>query len=341
MKFPELASIILPVYNVELFLEECLNSILTQNYGNIEIIAINDGSKDRSLEILETFATNDSRIKIINQDNKGLSGARNTGLSNAKGAYIFFIDSDDIVEPNLVERCVLALKTDSTDLVLFNHADFFPETGKKTIDRVKMIDAGSYDIHNFMDISKKLKTDAWLPVCFYAYKKSFLELHKLRFYVGILHEDIDFTIRSLVYSKKISVLSDLLYLYRRRIGSITTDATKIEKSLTDHLKIVNSLFSFAKTIHDKNKKLFLNNFLSTRYLYVINKCFEADNLFSAKLYKEIIASARRQRQVCKHLPKDFYQEHIETKAQRNKRVLIENIIKWPRRIYKYQIKSRL
>ena len=96
-------SIILPVYNCETYLNRCLDSLLNQTFENIEIIAINDGSTDRSLEILDIYAKNDNRIKVINKKNTGVSDTRNIGLDESKGDYIVFVDSDDWIELNMIE----------------------------------------------------------------------------------------------------------------------------------------------------------------------------------------------------------------------------------------------
>ena len=96
-------SIIIPCYNVEKFVQKCANSILVQKGFDCEFIFVNDGSKDNTLHILEYLAIKDNRIKVINQENQGLSGARNTGIENAKGDYMMFVDADDGLEPNAFE----------------------------------------------------------------------------------------------------------------------------------------------------------------------------------------------------------------------------------------------
>ena len=101
-----LLSVIIPVYNVEPYLEQCLDSVINQTYKNLEIICINDGSTDNSLKILEKYQKKDNRIKLINQKNKGLSEARNAGLDVAKGEYIAFVDSDDYLELNAYEEAM-------------------------------------------------------------------------------------------------------------------------------------------------------------------------------------------------------------------------------------------
>ena len=96
-------SVVIPCYNVEKFVQKCANSILVQKGFDCELILVNDGSKDNTLHVLENLAIKDNRIKVINQENKGLSGARNTGIENAKGEYIMFVDADDWLEPNAFE----------------------------------------------------------------------------------------------------------------------------------------------------------------------------------------------------------------------------------------------
>ncbi|MBQ9920107.1 MAG: glycosyltransferase family 2 protein, partial [Clostridia bacterium] len=109
MELNKKVSIIVPVYNVAEYLEDCLNSLVNQSYENIEIISINDGSKDNSLEILKTFAEKDLRIKVFDNENHGVSYTRNFGIKNCTGDYIAFVDSDDIVAKNYIEVLVNSL----------------------------------------------------------------------------------------------------------------------------------------------------------------------------------------------------------------------------------------
>ncbi|MGL4672445.1 glycosyltransferase family 2 protein, partial [Cetobacterium sp.] len=118
----DLITIIVPVYNVENYLEESIRSIINQTYLNIEILAINDGSLDNSLRILEKLSTQDKRIKIISQKNKGLSGARNTGIKYSKGKYLLFLDSDDIFSTNtIIQDLYNIIKKDDSDIVIFKY----------------------------------------------------------------------------------------------------------------------------------------------------------------------------------------------------------------------------
>ena len=121
-----LVSVLIPVYNVEKYLSRCLESILKQTLTQIEIICVNDGSTDGSLEILEKYQKEDSRIIIINKENGGLPSARNAGLDRAKGKYVGFVDSDDFVEPNMFEKLYRTAEDEKSEIVICG-ANVFPE----------------------------------------------------------------------------------------------------------------------------------------------------------------------------------------------------------------------
>ena len=116
-------SIIIPCYNVEKFVQKCASSILVQKGFDCELIFVNDGSKDNTLHVLENLVVKDNRIKVINQENQGLSGARNTGIENAKGDYIMFIDADDWLKPNAFE--LISDKFNQEDLFCFSYNRVF------------------------------------------------------------------------------------------------------------------------------------------------------------------------------------------------------------------------
>lgn len=123
----ELVSVVLPIYNVEKYLDRCINSIVSQTYYNLEIILVDDGSPDNCPLICDEWAKKDSRIKVIHKVNEGLGMARNTGIDNATGEYICFFDSDDYIEPDTIEVCVTAANENNAELVVFGHDDVTPE----------------------------------------------------------------------------------------------------------------------------------------------------------------------------------------------------------------------
>ena len=116
----EQISVIIPVYNVEQYLERCLDSVIAQTYKQLEIICINDGSKDNSLAICQAYQKRDERIRIIDQENKGLAAVRNVGIREAKSDYIYFIDSDDFIDVDYIEKLYVALKTNEADICVSN-----------------------------------------------------------------------------------------------------------------------------------------------------------------------------------------------------------------------------
>jgi len=123
----ELVSIVVPIYNVDKYLNRCINSIVSQTYCNLEIILINDGSQDNCPLICDEWAEKDSRIIVIHKENEGLGKARNTGIDCASGTYICFFDSDDYIEPDTIEACVKAARENNADLVVFAHDDVTPD----------------------------------------------------------------------------------------------------------------------------------------------------------------------------------------------------------------------
>lgn len=116
----EKISVIIPVYNVEKYLEKCLLSVLAQTYTNLEILCINDGSKDHSLQICEQFQKKDSRIRIINQENRGLAAVRNVGIQEASCDYLAFVDSDDYIDSDFIEKLYTSLKANDADISVAN-----------------------------------------------------------------------------------------------------------------------------------------------------------------------------------------------------------------------------
>lgn len=128
-----LISIIVPVFNIAEYLNKCLISLINQSYNRIEIICVNDGSSDNSLDILEKFSKRDSRIKIISQKNQGLSAARNTGISNAQGEYMVFVDGDDWADVNMCEIAYKTAKKTKADIVMWSYIKEYPNVAKEQL----------------------------------------------------------------------------------------------------------------------------------------------------------------------------------------------------------------
>lgn len=214
--FECLLSVIIPVYNVEPYLEQCLDSVINQTYKNIEIICINDGSTDNSLKILEKYKTKDSRIKIISQKNKGLSEARNAGIKIAKGKYIGFIDPDDFIEPTMYEKLITPMIKDPSIDFSFTNFKYVSEKGVYEGRSIPM-DVGVPGKNKVsLSLSELYQIVVWNKV----YKRSIIQTNKIYFPAGLYHEDLSFTPSYLVNSQYAYNIPERLYYYRLRRNSI-------------------------------------------------------------------------------------------------------------------------
>lgn len=202
-------SIVIPVYNAAKFLHRCLNSVLSQDYKNIEIICVNDGSTDNSLQILEEFSDKDKRIKVISQPNAGAAAARNRGIKEAKGEYISFVDADDYLSQGLYSHFIKVLKSGNIDIFMFN--GIVGEGGKFFTERNFY-----YPINEDMFIDYKAFYGIFYGnsgVCNKIFKRKFLQDNKLKFLEGNSYEDIDFWFRSLILAQKVKVSFECWYNY--------------------------------------------------------------------------------------------------------------------------------
>lgn len=224
-------SIIIPVFNVEPYLRECLDSVLHQSCGNWEAVCVNDGSTDGSASILEEYAALDNRIRIINQPNGGLSAARNTGLQKASGEYILFLDSDDWLETRALEIIKKELSP-SLDMLCFGGWQ-----GDKSETPIAEGPMKGWDYYNRHALEHR--EFPFVCVVLRCYRRQFLIDNHLDFKEGILHEDNHFTPRVCLKSKSAKVIPEQLYHYRVRPGSIMT--TRSLHSREDIIRIANEL----------------------------------------------------------------------------------------------------
>ena len=191
-------SVIIPVYNAEKYLTKCLNSIVNQTYTNLEIILVNDGSKDSSLNICYEYKKKDDRIKVINNDNHGASYSRNCGISISTGEYIMFIDADDYIENNFIERLITCNEYETYDLFISCYTDFYD---KNIFKEKKLIDENilTFDLKkDYLNIVKYLRTP-WGKI----YKLNIIKENNIKFPEDyITAEDQIFNFRYLKYIKK-------------------------------------------------------------------------------------------------------------------------------------------
>lgn len=221
-----LVSILIAAYNEEKYIQRCVESVLNQTYTNLEIIIVNDGSEDSTYEICNRLSQKDSRIKLINQENRGISMARKCGLENSTGDYIQFVDSDDWCEPGRTQLMLNALEQDDTDIVFssaYRHRDDgiaiisnLPiKEGVYTVDEIKKI----YVEPLFGDFkADSLITTGYVWCCMYRRNV----LSGLQFYPALtLHEDEIINLQALSNAKNISVIKDVIYNYNRRLNTLS------------------------------------------------------------------------------------------------------------------------
>lgn len=231
MKKTPLVSIIMPVYNVDAFLEEAVKSMVEQSYPEWELILVDDGSQDNSPHLCDEFASKDTRIRVIHQGNQGLSGARNTGIRQAQGKYIVFIDSDDYLAKEMLKETVELAEEQRLDCVLYEGISFYEDSSlavpwghrEKRTSYEGRLDAK--EAFREMLLNKDYHPSA----CAYLLKTEVLKKTPLFFYPGILHEDELFTVQMLFQCDKIGI-SYVPYYHRRvRENSIITNPKNTAK----------------------------------------------------------------------------------------------------------------
>ena len=274
-------SVIVPVYNVEEYLEECLNSIQHQTYTDIEVILVNDGSRDGSKEICERYCRLDSRFHLINQENKGLSGARNRGMTESKGEFITFVDSDDVVSAKYLEN-LYAYMTEEIDLIECEYRVTRSVFDKlKELENSKIVFEGNSEEAVIKSCNYGL---TYSPVC-KLYRRKLLE--DFPFITGIIYEDVYHGVGILKFIRKMVKIDYVGYYYREYSGS-TIRREFSEKNLdifTSSDKLVELFVSDEKLIPYIGK--FLVQMVTTHHKDFIEKNNPYQKLYEEKLREYI------------------------------------------------------
>lgn len=289
-------SIIIPIYNTEQYIKEAVLSISQQTLKEIEIILINDGSTDSSSKIIETMAQQDARIQIITTKNNGISIARNIGFHIASGEYIYFFDSDDILEQSTLETCYHKCHSQNLDFCFFDglvignikhpiyHPSFYIHT--KNLNENKV-----YSGKEILNI-QLTKDEYRSPVCLNFIKREFLEDIKLTFYPYILHEDELFTFLLYLKANRVSCIKQPFFYRRIRNNSIMTNSYSIKNAI-NYLTIC-KILSFhvhqykKKDIEHKLIQKRINSLISIIYFSAeINLPYTEKVMIFQKIIKEI------------------------------------------------------
>lgn len=272
-------SIVIPVYNVEKYLDECLNSIIKNYHTNVEVILVDDGSTDKSGILCDKYDKEYEFISVIHKKNGGLSSARNEGIEKAKGKYIWFVDSDDYISNNSISNILEEAKKD-TDLIIGNYLVFYPD-GNKEI---------------YQDFNEDFKEDI-LPYEYFNYlgnvsyaavrfiiKKELIYKYNLRFMKGIYHEDEEWTPRILCMAKTFSLIKPVIYNYR--VGNVNSIMGMVNpKKSYDKIIICKSLYNISKSNNISESMFeYLNSRVLHNYVAILNEY----NLYSKDQKRELL-----------------------------------------------------
>ncbi|MDR1712878.1 MAG: glycosyltransferase [Coriobacteriales bacterium] len=239
-------SVIIPVYNVERYLRECLDSVVEQTLSDIEIICVDDGSTDSSAAILAEYAAKDSRIRIISKGNGGLSSARNAGMEAAIGEYLSFLDSDDYYLSNTLESCLTRARETNADVVFFDAQAFFEDEQARAENpnfETYYQRSGNYPAPlSGQEMFAQLyqNGDFRESACLSLYRREYLESTHRCFIEGITHEDDNFTFLALFLASKTAYISEGFYQRRVRAGSLTTELNKVESMMGRQIGVLSS-----------------------------------------------------------------------------------------------------
>lgn len=221
-------SIIIPIYGIEAYLNDCLSSIAKQTYSNFEVIMVDDGSKDNSIAIMEQYALEDARFLVFHKENGGQSSARNFGVTKATGDYIIFVDGDDCIKEELLERCSAVITENPLiDIVRFQTEKVNMITGEKRILRHQPFSSvtGPQAFEHFIADDELFDSP-----CLYAFRSAFYTDHHFMFTEGKIHEDFGLIPYVIAKAETVSAITYPGYLYIERAGSVMTEPSR------DHLR---------------------------------------------------------------------------------------------------------
>lgn len=317
-------SIIVPIYNVEMYLEKCINSILNQTLNDFEVIMINDGSTDKSGEICNKYGMIDPRIKIIHKKNGGLSSARNAGLDVAKGEYIGFVDSDDYIDKQMYQKLIdESIKSDS-DIVI---CDMKYNLKGKDINQTRFEDFGIINRNEALIKyfnHKYFKSHAQNKI----YKKELF--NNIRFPEGKLFEDVAVFYKLLYKSKRISFVNEKLYIYNQEnVNSIT------KKCISNkHFDLIDNALEIVQFFKKNNVSQELFNASSEIYFISVKTFLEM--LYSSKRNMSSIEFKNMRKILMRKINKDIYIKGlIYYKKERRCNIIIYEIYKLENIIYIY------
>ena len=288
----DLISVIVPIYNVEKYLDRCIESIVNQTYKNLEIILVDDGSSDNCPKMCDKWAKKDNRIKVIHKENRGVSSARNTGINNVNGNYIVFVDSDDFLEDNALY--LMTKRINNYDILICSNYNITNNKKNKNLFSDKEI--GIYNLnsliqHFFNNYNSFVLNVPWNKL----YKTNIIKKYNLKFKEDIeLGEDFMFNIDYFMYCNNILITNDIIYNYRFSDNGLARKKREIDYYWDNEKKINIYLISTLKKFdkYSQNESI-INHFLiyKTRYIfYTICNLSEYTKMEKKKELKKICKS---------------------------------------------------
>lgn len=289
-------SIIVPVYNVELYLDQCVTSILKQKFTDFEVLLIDDGSTDRSAQMCDSYAKSDPRVRVFHKDNGGLSDARNKGIEFSTGEYLLFVDSDDWISDNCLETFDKVLSKDGEpDVLLTRLAEVYGEQIKAKDTAFYGYLQESFDHERAISWILTKSENTWPAVLKIVSRKLVMEKN-LRFEYRRLHEDIDWTVNLCLVAKSYSGCAQLWYYHRMsREGAITN--TVKAKNVIDVLEMTLRHQQLCEQKEDALHKLAVGQMAKAAYYY-----FTQTRYCSEDTRKEIVQYAEDHRKEILRLP---------------------------------------
>lgn len=250
-------SVIIPVYNVQRFLRDCVDSVLNSVVSvPFEIILVDDGSTDGSEQIADEYTAKDERIRVLHQRNSGLSAARNRGIQAAKGSYLFFLDSDDLLEKDYLERLYQKAEQEDSDVAFGGFTAVSEDLSRRkrverpVLNQEKRLRCGDY-LRARMD-SGDWNNEVWCGL----YRRSFLKENDLFFLEDIrLYEDIFFTNALLLKEGWVTAASEYGYLYRIRRKSLTHDSQPNQRDIDGAMEVLDAFVTLAQGLSEEKKRL--------------------------------------------------------------------------------------
>ena len=278
MRKPKI-SVIVPIYNVEPYIDECMRSLVTQTLHDIEIVCVDDCGTDKSMDIVRKYADTDNRIKIIrNKQNSGIATTRNVGLDNSDAEYIMFCDPDDWFDVNMCKKMYDTITRDKTDIVMCGANIFYEsDVSHKKSDNgyLRVKHSGVFDVTEYM--TYMTPGVLWNKI----FKRSIISEHGIRFPDGLKYEDVCFFNMYMLWAKKMSFITDKLYNYRRRAGSIMNQTFQ-QKSINhaiDGMGTATWYYNYIKShgLLDSKKIYFWRNVFINNFYFALDNASNPDH----------------------------------------------------------------